>query len=408
MTTSFHLINEFRELGPRSLSQLLCASRLTVVWGPVYPLLLEAYKNGHSLMSPEFFLDLLERENSPIRIVAREKWLRDKSYRNKYAKKHWYSAGWRDRFDTRIEEVLDDDLKSNRPAESRRVVIAPRDPGWRKAEDILSRCENQTKLELEEIAQKSELLPPGIAQRIESFKDEHHPVETVLRDVYNHDIARKEFGADTSFLDSVYLSFVRRVSKAGVEVFLPHPGFKQGEGLQIKEALEALDLLQPLSTTDAFEDWFSEDRTDDRQKLLRLFETRHEVTIGEELLRRLLFAGHALDNTVLQELFPEFNARDNLTKAIELGQVVQAIWLLFTSAALEPTALLKTPLRLLSRQGRRRGWRLFPVTSVIDLDETGTLPVFQLVFGTARPSEPQFRMFVKALKRELQRSENDT
>ena len=408
MTTSFHLINEFREQGPRSLSQLLCVSRVTVVWGPVYPLLFDAYDKGHSLMSPEFFLELLERENSPVRIVAREEWLRDKSYRNKYAEKNWHGAAWHDCFDTRIKEVIDDDLRSNRPTESRRVLAAQPDPGWSEAEKILSTCKDHVKTELEVIAQQPELLPPGISQRIESFKNEHHPIETLLRDVLNHDIARKEFGAETSFLDPAYLSFVRRVNKAGIEVFLPHPGFKQNEGLQPKEAQEALDLLQPMSTTDAFEAWFNEDRSADRQQLLRLFETRHKVTIREELLTRLLFAGRTLDNTIWQELFPEFSSRDNLAKAVELGKLVQAVWLLFTSAALEPTALLKTPLRFISRQLRRRGSKLFPVTSVIDLEETGTLPVFQLVFGTKRPSEPQFRKVVEALKYKLQRSENDT
>jgi hypothetical protein len=267
-------------------------------------------------MSPEFFLDLLERENGPLRIVAREEWLRDKSFRNKFAERGWPSAAWKKGFDNRIRDVLDDDLRKNKPAESRRVVVAPPDPGWGKAEAKLSECNNQTKARLEEIARRPELLPPGIAKRIERFKDEHHPIETVLRDVLNHDIARIEAGATTSFLDSVYLSFVRRVSEAGIDVFLPHRGFNEGEGLEPRQAQEALDLLQPLSTKDVFEQWFSERNNNNRQQLLRLFESRQPISIREELLKRLLLAGRSLDQSIWKELFPEFSSRDKLTKGV--------------------------------------------------------------------------------------------
>lgn len=99
MTTSFQLVNEFPDTGPRTLGQLLCASRVTVVWGPVYSQMDAAFKSGQSLLSPKFFLDLLERENSPVRVASREEWLRDKSHRNRLASTGWAGAKWQDGFD---------------------------------------------------------------------------------------------------------------------------------------------------------------------------------------------------------------------------------------------------------------------------------------------------------------------
>jgi len=179
-------------------------------------------------MSPEFFLKLLERKNGPLRITAREEWLRDERYRNKYAATKWAGAAWIDSFDSRIREILDDDLKLNLPNELRRVVVAPPDPGWDKAKEILASCSQETKSKLEEIANHDASLPPGIAERIKTNIGEHHPIETMLRDILNHDIASRESGSNMSFLDDTYLSLVRRISNAGVPVF-PSRGFAQGK-----------------------------------------------------------------------------------------------------------------------------------------------------------------------------------
>jgi hypothetical protein len=407
MTISFQLSNEFGKKGPRALSHLICVSDLTVVWGPVYTLIQDAYQNGSSLMSPEFFLELVERKNGPVRITAREEWLRDKRYRNKYAARKWAGAAWKDSFDSRISEILDDDLSLNLPNELRRVVVAPPDPGWDKAKEKLASCFPETKSKLEEIAKDVASLPLGIAERIKNNIGEHHPIESMLRDILDHDIASRESGSNMSFLDDTYLSLVRRISNAGVEVF-PSRGFAQGKGLNVGEVSKALDLLQPLSNVEIFESWFSEDRATDRKRLLRLFETDHKVSIKEELLQRLLAAGKFLDNSIWQEMFPDLYASDKLRKMVGFGKLVQVIFLLFSSPLEHSTALLRTPVHLTARGLRRKGFRFFPVTSVVDIEQTGTSEVFQLVFGTKTPSEPQFRDVIQALKREAQRLEDDT
>jgi hypothetical protein len=364
MTTSFQLVNEFPDTGPRTLGQLLCVSRVTVVWGPVHSQMEAAFNSGQSLLSPKFFLDLLERENSPVRVVSRGEWLRDKSFRNRFARTEWADTKWQDGFDDRIRDVLDDDLRRNVPSESRRVVVAAPDSGWERASEVLSRCDEQTKLELERIADEPTSLPSGIAKRIERTRNSRHPMEALLRDVLNHDAARREAGAHTSFLDQQYLSLVKRITRAGVNIFLPHPGtLTTGEGIEPHQARETIDLLQPLQTPAAFESWFSNQHSEDREQLLRLFESRQPISIRDEILNRLLSAGGKLELPFWKEVLPELQTGDIGSRLFTLGSVVQAIWLLFGSATEVTTGLARLPMRGLARYGRQRDWRIYPVTS---------------------------------------------
>jgi hypothetical protein len=409
VTTSFQLVNEFPDTGPRTLGQLLCTSRLTVVWGPVYSQMDAAFKSGQSLLSPEFFLELLERENSPVRVASRAEWLRDKAFRNRLASTGWAGAKWQDGFDDRIRDVLDDDLRKNLPAESKRVVVAPPDSGWERAGEVLSRSNKKTKRQLELIANDPCTLPSGIAQRIERSRENHHPIEALLRDVLNHDAARIEVGAQTSFLDAQYLSLVERITRAGVNIFLPNPSASTtGEGIELNQARETIDLLQPIQTPAAYENWFSNRHTQDREQLLRLFESPHRISIREEILERLLFAGRRLDRPIWEELLPELKTGDIGSRLFTLGSLVQALWLLFSSVTVT-TALARIPMRALARYGRRSDWPIYPVTNFeVNLETNNMAAVFQLVFGTRSPSESQFRAVLQALNREIERAGRDT
>lgn len=307
--------------------------------------------------------------------------------------------------DLMTRNVLDDDLKKNVPTESRRVVVAPPDSGWERAGEVLSQSSEDTKRELELIANDPRASPSGIAQRIERSRERHHPIEALLRDVLNHDAARREAGAQTSFLDAQYLSLVERITRAGINLFLPNPGTSTtGEGIELTQAREALDLLQPIQTPAAYENWFSNRHRQDREQLLRLFESRQMISIREEILRRLLFASRRLDRPIWEELLPEVKTGDVGSRLFTLGSLGQALWLLFGSAMEVTTGLARIPMRALARYGRRRDWPIYPVTNEVDLEANNMATVFQLVFGTRSPSESQFRAVLQALSREIERA----
>ncbi len=409
MTTSFQLFNEFPETGPRTLSQLLSISRVTTVWGPAYDNINSAYVSNKSRLSPDFFLNLLERDNSPVCVMAREEWLRDRSFRDRYASKEWSGARWHDGFDDRIRDILDDDLQKNLPPESRRVVVAGNDLGWQKAEQLLAEICQETKCKLEKIANDSSNLPPGIASRIERYKTDYNPIQTLVRDVCNHDTARIAAGARTAFLDSKYLHLVQRIRQTGLDFFQSHSDFfAPKEWMQAPQALEVLDRLQPLQTQDAFEEWFSDEKSSDRLQLVRLFEHPQEISIKEEILQRLLRVMGPLNQPIMDELFPDLKIGDAVLKVFSLGALAQAVWLLCSSGAAVTTGLLRIPLRGLARYGRRQNWSMYPATDKVDLATNNTAAVFQLVFGTRRPSERQFRAVVRALSREVEQAGGDT
>lgn len=391
MDTAFHLTNEFRGAGPEQLAALLCTSRYTVAWGPVFHFVDRAFAAGQSLLSPKGFIQLLEVADGPLKVMAREEWLTDPKFRHRYAYRP--AQEWREDFDGEIRRLAEEDKKL--PADRRRVIIARSESGWERAEERLAGPDRLRLLRRLGALYSNNQLPPGVFQRAgaNKVKNKRHPAETILRDIFNHEEAIRDCGASITGLDPQYATFVEDLSKIGIQVAIPiiFPKVADKKKLDWKQVGDLLQRIQPITNEKRFLRFL---RSPERQEFRRLIYLRESEPLQSVLLHRLRKADRL--EPLLQAVFPVFFSGDAIPVMISAWEVLSLI----ASIYIQPLS----------------GWGLLPLAARIgdaSLQRVGILPLksrpqdrdlralYYLCFGTRHPARRHLRRLIAALSEDL-------
>jgi hypothetical protein len=190
---TFCHVSDYKAAGYANLHRLVAGSKPVVLWAPSSVMFRE-----HSSVSVADFLHLLE--NRQVRIVGREQWLLDRSYRDMRARK-WDAAAWDDEIDGAIYRTYIHDLHV--PAPEKRVIVAEDEPGQAWAERTLSADPGQTDFWQEVLGRPDveDYVPGGT---LEAITREQMDPETatlrILRDARNHGQAVNDADAEVPFL----------------------------------------------------------------------------------------------------------------------------------------------------------------------------------------------------------------
>ncbi|WP_200216757.1 hypothetical protein [Micromonospora coerulea] len=217
---TFCHISDYKAAGYANLHRLIAGSKPVVLWAPS-----SAMFRQYGSISVDDFLHLLKHRQ--VRIVGRERWLLDRSYRDMRARK-WDAAAWDDEIDGAIYRTYIRDLHV--PAEEKRVIIAEDEPGQAWAERTLSADPGQIEFwqEVLDRPDVEDYVPGGT---LEAITREQMDPETatlrILRDARNHGQAVNDADAEVPFLlsrtDTRFLDILTagRFGRAGVAADLP-------------------------------------------------------------------------------------------------------------------------------------------------------------------------------------------
>lgn len=387
----FHLTNEFRTDGPLHLLPLLCTGADVVLWGPVFPGIRDAHSLHSSCLTPKAFLQLLEDPNGPIKVTSRAEWLLDPAYRNAYP---WPDAKWVDGFDDVIKRIADEDR--NKVARERRVIVAEPERGWAMAADRLARSDGgRLAASLVDLYRRGDV-PAPIAQRIAVNSDRgRHPAETILRDVFNHQVARVETAANLAAVNTQYSVFYSQVQAVGVEIDIPTQFAPEDHAPTFAEAFDIMSRLAGITT---------------EAKLVQLLcspERRRE-------LRRVLTSGRRLRlrANLVEQLTPFTQAElpwFRRERVLGTGVITPVI-------TLGSVALLGISLWV----GQGIGWSMLPLGFrllqsplekwgglALDLRDKDLELLFLLCYGTTRPTVGQVEAVYKELLKEIVNQTDD-
>ncbi|GAA4954135.1 hypothetical protein [Actinoplanes utahensis] len=243
MFRTFCHISEYGEAGYANLHRLVAGSRPLVLWAPSSVML-----RAHSSIAIEEFLVLL-REGL-IRIMGRERWLLDRSYRNRRAET-WAVAAWDDEIDGEIHRLYINELHVADP-NARTVIVAEEEPGRDWAERTLSRDAGligfwQRVLARPDVA---DCIPGGTLEAIQRENmDPEVATLRILRDARNHGQAVRDAAADVPFLlsraDSRFLEILTESRLGGAAPpaadLPPRSAPTDALAEQLLEVLERLD-----------------------------------------------------------------------------------------------------------------------------------------------------------------------
>ncbi len=217
---TFCHISDYKAAGYANLHRLIAGSKPVVLWAPSSVMFRE-----YGSISVDDFLHLLK--HGQVRIVGREQWLLDRSYRDMRARK-WDAAAWDDEIDGAIYQTYIRDLHV--PAEEKRVIIAEDEPGQAWAERTLSADPGQIEFwqEVLDRPDVEDYVPGGT---LEAITREQMDPETatlrILRDARNHGQAVNDADAEVPFLlsrtDTRFLDILTagRFGCSGVPADLP-------------------------------------------------------------------------------------------------------------------------------------------------------------------------------------------
>jgi hypothetical protein len=217
---TFCHISDYRAAGYANLHRLIAGSKPIVLWAPSSVMFRE-----YGSVSVDDFLHLLDQRQ--VRIIGREQWLLDRSYRAMRARK-WDAAAWDDDIDGAIYRTYIRDLHV--PVEEKRVIIAEDEPGQAWAERTLSADPGQVEF-WQRVLEKPDVedyVPSGTLEAITREQmDPESATLRILRDARNHGQAVNDAGAEVSFLlsrtDTRFLDILTagRFARAGLPADLP-------------------------------------------------------------------------------------------------------------------------------------------------------------------------------------------
>lgn len=171
--------------GPAQIAGMILAGMRPIIWAPSAFVLDQAFDTGRSILSSRDLLRLVDM--GLVRIAARERWLTDRSFRDKY---RWEGAKWVSHFDGQVLKWFQDD--SGKPVP--RVVCLPPEDGtdWALAQRKRQDHDPEAKRRIESARYllKKGLLPDGLRERANEVYTLEEKENTVLRDIRNTEVAR--------------------------------------------------------------------------------------------------------------------------------------------------------------------------------------------------------------------------
>lgn len=270
---------EFNKYGYHLLSILTFISHKLILWAPTSSQLNDTYNNQFTIFKDKNLLDLIEEGH--IQIMARERWITDKKFRNDHGFIH---AKWNDDFDNKIKEWAIKD--QSKDPDFKRVIIAENEIGYEEADKILSSKKSKDKDKVrkaqERLSKKN--LPIGILEKCDRLDD--NKIRVVLRDLINHrntfeqskaDVPIELFGLTNSHID---ILGVNKTSKV-----------KKNEEISTEKLMEFIEILNSISPPKDMKDFKKVLRVKEKNKkdllneIYELSKTSH--SISEELYRKI-------------------------------------------------------------------------------------------------------------------------
>lgn len=203
---TFCHISEYDEAGYRQLHRLIAASDPLVLWAPSSQFLSDP---RISRVSPDDFLHFVEE--GMVQVVARERWLDSRSFRDSHA---WPGARWNKYIDSALWRMFRDD-EGEPDLRRRRVAAAPEESGPDQARRTIEERPDVAAEIVDALrdGRRAAEIPPGTLATAERAADDAYgKAEIVLRDAYNHADAMSLTAAETAILlspgDGVFAQLV--------------------------------------------------------------------------------------------------------------------------------------------------------------------------------------------------------
>jgi hypothetical protein len=204
---TFCHISEYDEAGYRQLHRLIAASDPLVLWAPSSQFLSDPSVCG---ISSRDFLNLVE--NGAVQVVARERWLTDRSFRDGHK---WGPAAWEPFIDGTLENIAREDAQRQSDPRKRRVIVAEEE----SKTEWLPQAREETPAVVAGIARtlidgsrRGEIPPGTLSTAARAGEEIDDRVEVVLRDAHNHaeaiDIAKARTAILLSPRESVFSRLV--------------------------------------------------------------------------------------------------------------------------------------------------------------------------------------------------------
>jgi len=191
---TFCHISEYGENGYQNLHRMLAMSYPLNLWAPSSVLL----RSPACKVPVNDFIGYVE--SGLIRVSGRQHWLTSSSWRSAHS---WEGARWDGEVDGKLLSFCEED--KTKAVEQRRVIVAPDEMGWERADDYLDA--NPTEIDrwckLARSKAGRTKIPAGTLQSALRQPNAAKPrtvAKAILRDAYNHGEAFAESGAETAFL----------------------------------------------------------------------------------------------------------------------------------------------------------------------------------------------------------------
>ncbi len=187
---TFCHISEYGETGYEHLHRMIATSAPLVLWSPSGQLL----ESPRCRVTDADFVRYVER--GQVRIVGREPWLLDRSFRDAHP---WPGSRWRTEVDDAVRAIALED--ASLPAHRRRVLISPDEQGpLRAAEHVELHPEVVDTLHAALTGPTASSFPVGVIEHARRFQDSPRALATdVLRHAYNHLDALALSGGEAPF-----------------------------------------------------------------------------------------------------------------------------------------------------------------------------------------------------------------
>ncbi|MEV4619121.1 hypothetical protein AB0J74_10510 [Asanoa sp. NPDC049573] len=243
---TFCHISDFGEYGYRRLHRMIAISQPLTLWSPSSVLL----RSKACSVSPDDFVKLVE--NGTVRIVGRESWLLDRSFRDRH---HWDGARWDPKIDGAIRDIFHEDHLGGGARRHPRVAVAPDAGGRQWAAGFLDEHPEQLGFWEGVIVgdRPQDRIPAGTFESIQKMPwDPRGAVEYLLGSARNHGQALANAGSEMDFLlrpaDARFLNLMAQARIDGQPAVgppaprqAPEPGQEQFLAAQLLEVLARLD-----------------------------------------------------------------------------------------------------------------------------------------------------------------------
>lgn len=207
--SAFCHISDYEARGYAALHRMVATSQPIVLWAPSFAYLETLHGNGQARVSPEDLLRWVEADH--VRVIGREKWLLNESWRAAAAEERWEGYAW-----TSADAALKSIAKNDESAgDAARVRVVEDEDGLKIAEREIESDEAivdevfglfaDQRVPIGSLQRATRALSEvaGLFDPSAVYRPEHKEVvaREVIRDARNHARAIELAGVDLPFLD---------------------------------------------------------------------------------------------------------------------------------------------------------------------------------------------------------------